>query len=63
MTLGVSMLDATSQKPCRVRRKKTQTEDFNRLEQHLSLCKRRGAWTTGLDGMGHDGAYFELVSI
>ena len=24
----------------RVRRKRTQQEDFNRLEQHLSLCKR-----------------------
>ena len=38
MTLGVSMLDAKNQ--CRVRRKKSQTEDFNRFEQHLSLCKR-----------------------
>ena len=34
----------------RVRRKKSQTEDFNRLEQHLSLCKRPSATATLLIG-------------
>jgi len=34
----------------RVRRKRTQQEDFNRLEQHLSLCKRPSATATLLIG-------------
>eukprot|EP00931_Biecheleriopsis_adriatica_P084482 TRINITY_DN5834_c0_g1_i1.p1 TRINITY_DN5834_c0_g1~~TRINITY_DN5834_c0_g1_i1.p1 ORF type:complete len:427 (+),score=98.48 TRINITY_DN5834_c0_g1_i1:81-1361(+) len=34
----------------RVRRKKSATEDFNRLEQHLSLCKRPSATATLLIG-------------
>ena len=59
MTLGVSMLDAKNQ--CRVRRKKSQTEDFNRLEQHLSLCKRPVAGAG--DRKWWDGSWWSVAGI
>lgn len=63
MTLGVSILD-TAKKPAgfgeRRRRQKTSIDLSS-----ISVFVRGEVLgrVTGLDGMGHDGAYFELVSI
>jgi len=47
----------------RVRRKKTQTEDFNRLEQHLSLCKRPSATATLLIGKVLEGELKQIPDV
>ena len=63
MTLGVSILD-TAKKPAglgeRRRRQKTSIDLSS-----ISVFVRGEVLgrVTGLDGMGHDGAYFEIVSI
>lgn len=47
----------------RVRRKKSQTEDFNRLEQHLSLCKRPSATATLLIGKVLEGELKQIPDV
>ncbi|CAE7556567.1 unnamed protein product [Symbiodinium natans] len=47
----------------RVRRKRTQQEDFNRLEQHLSLCKRPSATATLLIGKLLEGELKQIPDV
>ncbi|CAJ1408100.1 unnamed protein product [Effrenium voratum] len=47
----------------RVRRKKTQKEDFDRLEQHLSLCKRPSATATLLIGKVLEGELKQIPDV